>query len=739
MVQPLKDDESPFYDGFLEDVNLEAQEEVDEIEEETEPEAPPGVPEEDENLAGGMKDEELNKIAQTIMEQYREDISSRSEWIEKIARWRKLYFQEDSPINPPWPGASEESVPLLTEAVNQFRSRATRVMFPGGKVVSAIPTANVTDKDIKRAERVSKHMSWQITVQDLLYKKNMKRLTSLVALDGSFFRKIYYDPLKKRNVSKNIPARFLVVPYGDGPRDIEDLNRKTEIVHISVNDTKKLANKGYLTEAAEIWRRESIEDPVKDAIDDAVGLDDPLNTDVTGMATLLEWHGFLSLDDDEEAIEDPYIVVLDAQTEKVLRIAERWQSDDEEKNPVEFYEHYYFLENADGFYGLGFGFILEQLNSAINRMLRVSINAATLKNSAGGFVDEALGLRGGEIRFTMGQFKKVAANGRDLREAILPMNQYFPGADQGIVTLMESMIEHAKRLAMTTDALSGQVTKVMQPTTILALIEQGLQQFTAAQENILDSWTGELGKLYRLNGLHLDEEEYFAILDESGSLKSQKVYLEDYKADLQIVPVADPAMATQQQKIAKAQALMQGLNAGLAIGVPYSPREVIEHFRRYYDAYEFKEVNKLLPVPDDPLRREDEPVKENFYALLPGGKIPAVHFDQDHAKHFEQHTEFMNDPEYAPRITMEGRQQMETHIRTHVALLYATTEAGMTEWPEGEEGNADTAQAESLVPKQQDLGPLQDLAGQNGEESLGPNPEEQATASQEDLGEMMGN
>jgi hypothetical protein len=682
-----------------------------------------------------MDSSQLQEIGKHVVESYTEDLDSRAAWIEKIAKWRKIYFQEDKPINPPWPGASEESIPIMTEAVNQFRSRATRVMFPGSDVVAAIPTASVSEKDIERAERISKHMSWQITVQDEKYKKNKKRLAGLTALDGSFFTKIYRDPFKKRNVVKNVPARFLIVPYGDGPRDIEDLNRKTEIVHISTNDTKKMAKRDYFLKPAETWRKDDLEDDVKDAIDEAVGLDEPTNTDISGMSVLMEWHGFLDLDDDD--IEEPYIVVLDAETEEVLRIAQRWAEGDEEKEPIEFYEHYYFLENPDGFYGLGFGFILEQLNSAINRMLRQSINAATLRNSAGGFIDEALGVQKGELRFTMGQFKKVAAHGQDLRQGILPMTNMFPGADQGIVSLMEGMIEHAKRLAMTTDALSGQVTKVMQPTTILALIEQGLQQFTAAQENILDGWTGELRKLFRLNSLYLDEEEYFAVLDSTGKPEQNVVYLHDYQQDLQVIPIADPSQATQQQKIAKAQALMQGLLAGLQIGIPYNERQKLDHFRRYYEAYEFQDINKLLPVPENPLSRENDPKKENFYALLPGAKVPAVHFDQDHTAHYQEHLAFMNDPEYGVRIPVEQRKQMEFHIRSHVSLMYGINEAGMTEVPEGIE---DLAQAETLTPAppQQDLSGLEQLSGQNMEEAGGPNPEQQASQQQEQLGSLLG-
>jgi len=625
---------------------------------------------EHQNLALSLPQDKLTEIGARIMEEYREDCRSRSDWLGKVARWRKLYYQTDAPTNPPWPGSSSESIPLLTEAVNQFRARGSRVMFPSQDVVDVRPTAHVTREDLDRAERVSKHMSWQITVQDEKYKKNMKQLLQMVALEGSFFRKIYRNPTLGRNVVRNVPARFLVVPYGDGPRDVEELTRKTEIVPIPRNETRKMAKRHYLIKPAELWTRSGDDDEVRDANDEAIGLEDSSNAEVSGMSRLLEWHGFLDLDGDE--IEEPYICVIDAQTEEVLRVAQRWaKDDDKDKKPLEFYEHYYFLENADGFYGLGMGFLLEKINTAMNRMLRQSIDAATLKNTVGGFVDEMLGFQKGEIQFTMGQFKKVSGNGRDLREGILPMNQYFSGADQGLVSLMTMLGDHGKRLAMTTDALTGQVDKVMQPTTILALIEQGLQQFTAAQENILDSWTGELRKLYRLNQVYLDEAEYFAVLDERGIPNQHSVFLSDYASDMQVVPNADPTMATQQQAIAKAQSSMQALQAGMALGLPYTQAQIIEHFRQYYKSFGISSLDRLLPVPEQPLSRDDNPGNENVYALMENAEIPAVHWDQDHPGHLESHLAFMADPEYGILLTPEKQAQMQAHVRNHAALAYA--------------------------------------------------------------------
>ena len=713
---------------------------------------------EHQNLALTLTDADLQKIASRVREEFDEDFKSSQDWRDMVARWRKLYQQQDEPHSQPWPGSSTESIPLITEGVNQFRGRATKVMFPSTEMVSVVPTGNSTQSDVERAERVAKHMSWQLLVQDKNYKKEMKRMAQMVALEGSFFRKIYRDPTTGRNVTRNVPARFLVCPYGDGPRDIEDLTRKTEIVHISTNETRKRAARNYFTRAAQPYSRSSSiqdDDPVKDANDSATGLQEPADLTTMGMSKLLEWHGFLDLDGD--GIEEPYIVVLDAADDAVLRVSQRWQEDDPNKEPVEHYEHYYFLENADGFYGLGMGFLLEKMNTAVNRMLRQSIDAATLKNQAGGFIDSSLAVQTGEIRWQMGKFVKVDAHGHDLRSGILAMNEYFSGVDQGLVALMDSIVNHAQRLAMTTDLLAGQVSKVLQPTTILALIEQGLQQFTAAQENILDSWTGELRKLYRLNSLYLDAEEYFTVQDERGNPKLQQVYAEDYQGDMQVIPMADPTMATQQQKIAKAQAMMQALQAGMSLQLPYRERQILEHLRRYYQAFDIKDVDSLLPVPETPLLRDDNPRNENFYAMLPGAEIPAVHWDQDHDAHWMEHTAFLQDPEFGQRLDPEGRAQMERHIKTHEAMRYAHQRTNMQELLKNvdedkllEHQQADTVLAKpaAMPGEGGGLESLAALAGQlGGEEGTAPGalpgpesgtPEGGARASQEMLGAQMG-
>ena len=84
------------------------------------------IPLEQVNLAEDMDEDELKDIAKKVIEDFEEDLESREEWEEKHAEWLKIYYQDDVAENPPWQGSSEESIPTLTEAVNQFQSRTYR-------------------------------------------------------------------------------------------------------------------------------------------------------------------------------------------------------------------------------------------------------------------------------------------------------------------------------------------------------------------------------------------------------------------------------------------------------------------------------------------------------------------------------------------------------------------------------------------------------------------------------------
>jgi chaperonin GroES len=646
------------------------------------------------NIAEDLSDDDLGEIAAQCMDDYTSDEESRQEWLTMHSDWLRLYYQKDLPINPPWEGSSEESIPILAEACNQFHARAFQAMFPNRKIIKAVPTGKVDAAAKARAERIGTHMSWQLMVRDKTYKKNKDRLLLSTPLHGSVFTKTYHCPIRKRNVTENVRASDLVVPYGTGPRDLEDIERKTHILWMPLNRAKKFHKQKFFSKEPEAWEenQRSSGNEVDRAHDDIHGVQEPGYSDGT-YCKILEQHRLWDLDDD--GIAEPYIVWLDATTEEVLRVSIRYDTDElgeptDDKEPIEFFTHYPFLENPDGFYGLGFGHLLGQLNIAANKILRQTVDAATLANAGNmsGWIDQRLATKKGEVQIQLGKFIPTQSSVEDISRGIFTLK--FPGPQAALFTVLELILTKSDRLATVTEAITGQTEKVMQPTTILALIEQSLQVFSTVYERVLGSWECELEKHYRLNRKYMDPEEYFSVLDISGSLEDHMASRDDYADDFQVKPVADPKMSTERQKLAKAEA---EYNAALTNPlIATNPMALWSVSRRFFEAIGSENLDEILPQPNQGLPQIDDPRLENSGALSTNPVMPPPYPDQDHQMHIQSHAELLNDPAYAPMLSDVGRRLLDAHIRAHAAMMYAQTETddglGAGSGPDGMEAAA---------------------------------------------------
>jgi len=630
------------------------------------------------NLAAKLNEKELAEIAAVVLDDYREDEDNRGDWLAMHKRWVELYFQRDNPKDPPWTGASSESLPMLAEACNQFSARALKAFFPNRDIIKVVPLGQVDDRSILRAERVEKHMSWQLLDRDRSYKKNKDRLLLSAAIHGSFFTKTYYDPSKGRNIIRNVRAEDLVVPYGIGPRDLEDIERKSEIVWLPVNRSRILAKSGYFVAEAEPYDFSGDDSTLRAAHDKTEGLTQPgrKSEDEFGLAKLIEQHRLLDLD--EDGIGEPYIVTVDAQAEKVLRIAIRYDTDDvgsplREKEPVEYYTHYCFLENPDGFYGLGLGHLIGSMNTSINKMLRQVIDAGTLANvgNMSGYISQALSGRKGEVGIKLGKFQAIQNSADEIGKGIYKFD--FKPPNNVLPEMIQLMMGRADRLATTTEALTGQMDRVQQPTTVLALIEQGLEVFGAVYERLFNSWEQELKKIYRLNSKFLPSTEYFALLDLKGKLTQGEIHRIDYAQDLQIAPRPDPKMASEKQKLTKAEMIYRAAMENPLIAS--SPPHIYEATLNYFRALDVENPQRYVPQPMQGMGRVDDPMLENMTALYPMPQVPPPHPSQNHLEHAKAHQMFLSDPQYGMRVRPEGSQALQDHMQMHIAYLYGLTEA----------------------------------------------------------------
>lgn len=641
-----------------------------------------------ENLAEGMDAEKLTEIAETCIEEYLSDENDRGEWLEMHAKWIRLYHQNDRPLNKEEEWMSEDSLPLMAEACNQFAARAFKAFFPNRKVIKVIPVGNETSIDQQRADRVEKHMSWQLLIKDRGYKRNKRRLLLSTAVHGSHFTKTFYDPVKEKNCVVNVRAEDLVVPYGSGPRDVEDVERKTHILYRTKGWSRRMADAGFFVQEAEYWEDGDTRETT-DAARRAEGLDPTQNSDEDSAreVKILEQHRYLDIGEGEK----PYIVWVDEQSRTVLRIVNRYEIVDGREEPVEYFTHFPFIENPDGFYGLGMGHMIGSLNSSSNSLLRQIKDAGTLANigNHSGFINNAIGPQGGEMRMQLGKFVKLQGADR-MNDAIWTAK--FPGPNAALGDILTMIMSRSDRLASATEMLSGQAEKVMQPTAVLALIEQGLEQFSSIYEGLFDAWGDELNKWYRLNSLYMDFEQYFTVLDAEDNPQIMSTGRMDYTRDFEVVPLADPKMSTQQQRLTRAQMEQQVMTQFYMMiaqllgpqAVPLKALYTIQ--RRFLEATQVNDIEEVLMPPEQPPQQEpprvDDPRTENMFALMPVGedgrsKLPPVHAEQDHMMHLQEHEMVANDEAWGAQFPPGGKEALMQHIQQHKAYLYGMVEGNL--------------------------------------------------------------
>lgn len=624
------------------------------------------------NLAQDMEEGLLREIGQEVSQGFETDNDSRADWLDQHTFWLSLYMQQDyaenSDAERSW-GATE-SIPVLTEACNQFQTRTYKTFFPNDTFVSAIPMRRTPgDEEIleDRAERIGHHMSYQLGFKDRAYKQDKDALFLGTAVHGSFFTKAYYNDKKRGAKVENVRPTDLVVSYNVGPVRLEDIRRKTHIIYATVGDSIEKVQKGFFSEEARASLSD-INNKYNIKVDETQGLAEPTNYKLRRdrAAVYLEQQLYLDLDDD--GIFKPYVATVCAASRRVLRLTIGYAADPKgtptkDYEQTQYYTHYKFQENPDGFYGLGLGHTIGDLNSAINIMLRQSMDAATLANDGNmsGFISERLGLTGEDIRMVIGKLIKIPDTVGDLQNSIMMMK--FPGPNEALIKMMEILDQRAQRLGATTEATTGTPDAVTQPTTYLAEIEQAMETFSSVQMRLANSFSEELQKIYQINQKYMPLIDYYVVNN-----APEAITRADYVDDMLIQPIFDPKFATQQQKVARAQA---ELNATMQNPNNQQRPQVYDAaFTKYLKALDVDDIEELIPPPIQPQHIDDQNA-ENMLFMLPANERPPfdVFPDQNHAEHLMKLEKFV--AEKGPMLVdPEQQQAIFLHKQKHEAYFY---------------------------------------------------------------------
>jgi chaperonin GroES len=504
------------------------------------------------NIAFQLKDDVLVKLGQQAHEQYKIDDESRADWAKTARRALDLISGKKEAKNFPFENASNVKVPLLLSAVNQFASRCYPALIKNKDIVkTTIEGKDADGQKLARSQRIEQHMSYQLLHQMPEWEEDTDVLTHQLPAVGCAFRQTYWGKDRYRNRARSELVSALNLVVNNTVASLEDAPQITKIFtryphQIAENVRKKL------------WLDQDLKHAEAATPEDSKSGEAANNPNAPH--TFCECYCYYDLDGDDA--EEPWIVTVHEATQKVVRVAPGYGADGIEagedgtvvciKRDDYFTKYTFWPDAKGGFYGRGLGHALEDLSETINTSLNQMLDSGTLQNAGGGFIGSGLNTKKSTYRFAPGVYHVVNTPGSTIRDAIV--NMEHPGASPTLFQLLGLLMEMAKQVSGNQDVLSGDVQTNMQPTTLMALIEQGLQQFTAIYMRIYRALGREFQLLRRLNAKYLSDEEYNRYLDPTQPASAQEDYGE---GDMDLYPVANPNIVTHMQRAARNQFLME--------------------------------------------------------------------------------------------------------------------------------------------------------------------------------------
>ena len=622
------------------------------------------------NLADFLNADTLNKLAQDLIGSIKSDLESRKDWEETYTDGLKyLGMKFDEARSQPFEGSSGVIHPILAEAVTQFQAQAYKELLPAkGPVKTQILGVRNADTE-SQADRVREFMNYYIMNVMKEYDPELDQLLFYLPLAGSAFKKVYFDFVLNRAVSKFIPPEDLIVPYESA--DISSAERITHAISMSKNEIKKQQLTGFYSNIDLPDDIYGEEDDVQKEIDEIQGIEPSYAEDrsrtIYEVHTILDLEGFEDVGTDGEptGLKLPYIVTIDRDAGKVLSIRRNFQPEDPLKNKINFFVQYKFLPGL-GFYGLGLSHMIGGLSKASTSILRQLIDAGTLANLPAGFKARGMRIRDEAEPLQPGEFRDIDTTGGNLRENLIPLPIKEPSSV--LMQLLGLLVDSGKRFAAIADMNVGDMNQAMPVGTTVALLERGTKVMSAIHKRLHYSQRLEFNLLADVFADYLPPEYDF----ETGSGPRQ-IKLSDFDERVDIVPISDPNIFSQSQRITMAQELLQMVTANPDV---HGPVGIYEAYRRMYAALGVDNIESLLQPPPDTTPMPIDAGIENSNLLL--GQPAQAFPEQNHEAHVAAHQSLFL------LKTVQENEQLQSLIVSHVMqhLQFLSAQLAEQQMPE---------------------------------------------------------
>jgi hypothetical protein len=596
----------------------------------------------DSNLAEHMEESDLQKVAGDIMELIEADINSRKDWADTYVKGLDVLGLRYDNVTEPWDGACGVFSTLLTEAAIRFQSESIMETFPADGPVKTSIVGQWNPEVEEAAGRVEADMNYQLTDKMPEYRSEHERALWGVALAGSSFKKVYYDPSLERQVSFYIPAEDIILPYG--VTNIRRTDRLTHVMRKTKNDLKRLQVSGF-------YRDVDIGEPYASQtdIEKAKAQKEGIEQTKDERYQIYEVHIEYDLPGYEEELPLPYVITIDKGTNKVLAIRRNYKEDDPRKAARQHFVHYMYIPGF-GAYGFGLIHIIGGYATAGTMLIRQLVDAGSLSNLPGGLKSRGLRIKGDDTPIAPGEWRDVDVPGGAIRDNILPLPYKEPS--QTLLALLNQITEEARRLSGMADMKVSDMSSQAPVGTTLALLERQLKTMGAVQARIHAAMKEEFKLLKEIIREYTSPDYSYVPQDGTPQVKA-----EDYDI-VEVIPVSDPNASTMAQRVVQYQAALQ-----LAQGAPQL-YDLPRLHRQMLDVLGIPNADKLVPLPDD--QKPKDPITENMN-VLKGTPLKAFIY-QDHQAHITTHMTFLQDPSVMGTIGQNPMaQQMQAAMMAHVA------------------------------------------------------------------------
>jgi hypothetical protein len=602
------------------------------------------------NLAEFLDDGVLDPLGNKLYDQYTEYKESRADWEDSYKDGLSLLGFKYERKTEPFRNAAGVNHPVLAEAVTQFQAQAYKELLPADGPVRAQILGDPTAAKQDQATRVKDFMNYQIMDQMKEYEPEFDQMLFYLPLSGSTFKKVYYDDLLGRAVSKFVPADDLIVPYS--ANSLDDAEAIVHVIKISENELRKQQVAGFYRDI-ELGEPTGREDQLEDKKLELEGV----QKDGEDQHTLYEIHTDLDIEGYEDVGEDgeptgiklPYIVTIAESNSKILSIRRNYNSNDPQKKKKNYFVQFKFLPGT-GFYGFGLIHMIGGLTRTATTALRQLLDAGTLSNLPSGFKSRGIRIRDDAQPLQPGEFRDVDAPGGNIKDQFMTLP--FKGPDQTLLSLMGIVVSGAQRFAAIADMQVGDMNQQAAVGTTVALLERGSRVMSAIHKRLYVGLKQEFKLLAEVFKTYLPPVYPYDVPGASREIKVQ-----DFDDKVDILPIADPNIFSQTQRISLAQSQLQLAQSNPQI------HNLYQAYRSMYEALGVKNINSILPPPAQPMPMD--PALEHILAMSmkPFQAFPA----QDHKAHIDAHLNYMriNMVQNNPAIMAA----LQKNILEHISLM----------------------------------------------------------------------